>query len=138
MGMLASKTRKIAVFAGISMVVAALGLAGAVVFFKFSVAISLSFPDHCRHWYLYRGTVFSYRCPANVSAGAATAAGLAVVSCIGNLGGFVALTWSASLTTSAQQHAGPDIPRHVPADHRPDFAFLLRQTARRRHSILKI
>ncbi|PMC16695.1 MFS transporter, partial [Klebsiella aerogenes] len=87
--MLASKTRKIAVFAGISMVVAALGLAGAVVFFKFNVAISLSFLTIAAIG-IYTAVPCFLSMPANVSAGAATAAGLAVVSCIGNLGGFVA------------------------------------------------
>lgn len=87
--LLASKTRKIGVFAGISMVVAAMGLVGAVIFFKYNVFVSLSFLCIAAIG-IYTSVPPFLSMPANISSGAAAAAGLAVVSCIGNIGGFVA------------------------------------------------
>ena len=54
-----------------------------MVFFKFNVAISLSFLTIAAIG-IYTAVPCFLSMPANVSAGAATAAGLAVVSCIGN------------------------------------------------------
>jgi Sugar phosphate permease len=85
----ASKTKKIAVFAGISMVVAAIGLVGAVVFFSYSVFIALGFLCIASIG-IYTSVPCFLSMPANISTGAAAAAGLAVVSSIGNIGGFVA------------------------------------------------
>lgn len=85
----ATKTRKIAVFAGVSMVVAAIGLVGAVIFFNYSIFIALAFLCIASIG-IYTSVPCFLSMPANVSTGGATAAGLAVVSCIGNLGGFVA------------------------------------------------
>lgn len=85
----ASKTRKIGVFAGISMVVAAIGLVGAVIFFKYNLWVSLSFLCIAAIG-IYTSVPSFLSMPANISTGAAAAAGLAVVSCIGNIGGFVA------------------------------------------------
>lgn len=85
----ASKSKKIGVFAGISMIVAAFGLIGAVVFFNYNVFIALMFLSVAAIG-IYTSVPSFLSMPANISTGAAAAAGLAVVSCIGNIGGFVA------------------------------------------------
>jgi len=85
----ASKTKKIGLFAGISMVVAACGLVGAVIFFQYNILVSLSFLCIASIG-IYTAVPPFLSMPANISSGAAAAAGLAVVSCIGNIGGFVA------------------------------------------------
>ncbi|QHA89538.1 MFS transporter [Serratia rhizosphaerae] len=85
----ASKTRQIGIFAGISMVMAAIGLAGAVVFFQYNLFVSLSFLCLAAVG-IYTAVPPFLSMPANISSGASAAAGLAVVSCIGNIGGFVA------------------------------------------------
>ncbi|CAM4282388.1 MFS transporter [Serratia silvae] len=85
----ASKTKKIGVFAGISMIVAAFGLIGAVVFFNYNVFVALMFLSIASIG-IYTSVPSFLSMPANISTGAAAAAGLAVVSCIGNIGGFVA------------------------------------------------
>lgn len=85
----ASKSKKIGVFAGISMIVAAFGLIGAVVFFNYNVFVALMFLSVAAIG-IYTSVPSFLSMPANISTGAAAAAGLAVVSCIGNIGGFVA------------------------------------------------
>ncbi len=85
----ASKTKKLGVFAGLSMVVAAIGLMGAVTFFKYDPLVALSFLCIAAIG-IYTAVPPFLSMPANISTGAAAAAGLAVVSCIGNIGGFVA------------------------------------------------
>ncbi|CAM3579345.1 hypothetical protein BS639_22165 [Rouxiella silvae] len=85
----ATKTKKLGLFAGLSMVVAACGLVGAVIFFKYNVFISLSFLSLAAVG-IYTAVPPFLSMPANISTGAAAAAGLAVVNCIGNLGGFFA------------------------------------------------
>ncbi len=85
----ATRTKKIAVFAGISMVTAAVGLLGAVAFFHYSLFIALGFLCIAAIGIYTAGPCF-LSMPANVSTGSATAAGLGVVNCIGNIGGFVA------------------------------------------------
>ncbi|QXT42536.1 MFS transporter [Serratia fonticola] len=85
----ASKSKKIGVFAGISMIVAAFGLIGAVVFFNYNVLVALMFLSVAAIG-IYTSVPSFLSMPANISTGAAAAAGLAVVSCIGNIGGFVA------------------------------------------------
>lgn len=85
----ATRTRKIGVFAGVSMVLAAIGLVGAVIFFSYSIFIALAFLCIASIG-IYTSVPCFLSMPANVSTGGATAAGLAVVSCIGNVGGFVA------------------------------------------------
>lgn len=85
----ASKSKKIGVFAGISMIVAAFGLIGAVVFFNYNVFIALMFLSVAAIG-IYTSVPSFLSMPANISTGAAAAAGLAVVNCIGNIGGFVA------------------------------------------------
>lgn len=85
----ASKSRQISIFAGISMAIAATGLVGAVVFFHYSVFIALSFLCLASIG-IYSAVPCFLSMPANITTGAAAAAGLAVVSCIGNIGGFVA------------------------------------------------
>jgi len=85
----ASKSKKISVFAGISMIVAAFGLLGAVVFFNYNVIVALMFLSVAAIG-IYTSVPSFLSMPANISTGAAAAAGLAVVSCIGNIGGFVA------------------------------------------------
>ncbi|WP_411754002.1 MFS transporter [Serratia sp. (in: enterobacteria)] len=85
----ASKSKKIGVFAGISMIVAAFGLIGAVVFFNYNVFVALMFLSVASIG-IYTSVPSFLSMPANISTGAAAAAGLAVVSCIGNIGGFVA------------------------------------------------
>jgi Sugar phosphate permease len=85
----ATKTKKIGVFAGISMVLAAIGLVGAVAFFSYSVFVALAFLCIASIG-IYTSVPCFLSMPANISTGAAAAAGLAVVSCIGNIGGFVA------------------------------------------------
>lgn len=85
----ASKSKKIGVFAGISMIVAAFGLIGAVVFFNYNVFVALMFLSIASIG-IYTSVPSFLSMPANISTGAAAAAGLAVVSCIGNIGGFVA------------------------------------------------
>ncbi|MBJ3816494.1 MFS transporter [Shimwellia pseudoproteus] len=87
--LLASKTRKIAVFAGVSMVLAALGLVEAVAFFGYNLWVSLSFLCLAAIG-IYTSVPPFLSMPASISTGAAAAAGLAVVSSIGNIGGFVA------------------------------------------------
>lgn len=67
--------------------------------------------------------------PANISTGAAAAAGLAVVSCIGNIGGFVAPYAVGVLNDLTGSSAPGCFPGLVPAGHRADLHFLLRQTA---------
>lgn len=85
----ASKTKKLGIFAGISMIVAAIGLVGAMFFFKYSLFTSLSFLCIAAIG-IYTAVPSFLSMPANISNGAAAAAGLAVVNCIGNIGGFVA------------------------------------------------
>ncbi|MFN3066935.1 MFS transporter [Serratia sp. J2] len=85
----ASKSKKIGVFAGISMIVAAFGLIGAVVFFNYNVFVALMFLSVAAIG-IYTSVPSFLSMPANISTGAAAAAGLAVVSCIGNIGGVVA------------------------------------------------
>lgn len=85
----ASKSKKIGVFAGISMIVAAFGLIGAVMFFNYNVFVALMFLSVAAIG-IYTSVPSFLSMPANISTGAAAAAGLAVVSCIGNIGGFVA------------------------------------------------
>lgn len=85
----ASKSKKIGVFAGISMIVAAFGLIGAVVFFNYNVFVALMFLSVAAIG-IYTSVPSFLSMPANISTGAAAAAGLAVVSCNGNIGGFVA------------------------------------------------
>ncbi|MBC3377836.1 MFS transporter [Serratia fonticola] len=85
----ASKSKKIGVFAGISMIVAAFGLIGAVLFFNYNVFVALMFLSVAAIG-IYTSVPSFLSMPANISTGAAAAAGLAVVSCIGNIGGFVA------------------------------------------------
>ncbi len=85
----ATKTKKIAVFAGISMVFASIGLVGAVAFFNYSIFVALGFLCIASIG-IYTAVPCFLSMPANISTGGATAAGLAVVNCIGNIGGFVA------------------------------------------------
>ncbi|MFZ4833824.1 MFS transporter [Rouxiella sp. Mn2063] len=85
----ASKTKKLGIFAGISMIVAAIGLVGAMFFFKYNLFTSLSFLCIAAIG-IYTAVPSFLSMPANISNGAAAAAGLAVVNCIGNIGGFVA------------------------------------------------
>ncbi|KAA8726278.1 MFS transporter [Ewingella americana] len=87
--LLASKTKKLAIFSGISMIVGAIGLVGAMVFFKYNLFVSLSFLCVASIG-IYTAVPSFISMPANISNGAAAAAGLAVVNCIGNIGGFVA------------------------------------------------
>ena len=97
------QNQKLGVFAGLSMVVAAIGIYTAVPPF-----LSM---------------------PANISTGAAAAAGLAVVSCIGNIGGFVAPYAVGVLNDLTGSSARAVFPGLVPAGHRVDLHFLLRETA---------
>lgn len=85
----ASRSRQIGVFAGISMVIAAIGLTGAVVFFSYSILVAMGFLCIAAIG-IYTAVPCFLSMPANISTGAAAAAGLAVVSSIGNIGGFVA------------------------------------------------
>lgn len=87
----ASKSKKIGVFAGISMIVAAFGLIGAVVFFNYNVLVALMFLSVAAIG-IYTSVPSFLSMPANISTGAAAAAGLAVVSCIGNIGVLSRLT----------------------------------------------
>ena len=66
--------------------------------------------------------------PANISTGAAAAAGLAVVSCIGNIGGFVA-PYAVGVLNDLTGSSAPGLFGLVPAGHRVDLHFLLRETA---------
>lgn len=85
----ATQRKKPAVFAGMSMVIAAVGLAGAVVFFSYSALVALGFLCIAAVG-IYTAVPCFLSMPANISSGGAAAAGLAVVSSIGNVGGFVA------------------------------------------------
>ncbi len=85
----ATRSKQIAVFAGISMVIAAVGLTGAVVFFSYSILLALGFLCIAAIG-IYTAVPCFLSMPANISNGGAAAAGLAVVSSIGNIGGFVA------------------------------------------------
>nr|WP_279043994.1 MFS transporter [Cedecea davisae] len=85
----ASKTKKIGIFSGVSMVIAAFGLAGAGMFFNYNIFISLTFLCIASIG-IYTSVPCFLSMPANISSGATSAAGLAVVSSIGNIGGFFA------------------------------------------------
>lgn len=85
----ASKTKKIGIFAGLSMTIAAFGLAGAGMLFSYNIFISLTFLCIASIG-IYTSVPCFLSMPANVSSGAESAAGLAVVSSIGNIGGFFA------------------------------------------------
>lgn len=85
----ATQRKKPAIFAGMSMVIAAVGLAGAVAFFSYSALVALGFLCIAAVG-IYTAVPCFLSMPANISSGGAAAAGLAVVSSIGNVGGFVA------------------------------------------------
>lgn len=105
--LLATKTGKIGVFSGVSMLIAAVGLIGAVIFFQYNIIVSLSFLSIAAIG-IYTAVPPFLSMPANVSTGAATAAGLALVSSIGNIGGFVA-PWVVGLLNDLTHSSTPGL-----------------------------